>query len=338
VQQLVKVLLTEPKRLALKHLRRIYEARADIFGAVSEDSGCLVAKEKLFQLLANEVSKKGEHLIALDILREGHLELPDDSSITRQLALCLAATGNTQQAIELLLHHKGKFGEDQSDPETEGALARCYKDLAARFTISDKEKKLYLQKAFTIYHASYLNQQNYYTGINAASMAFLLQKNESAFTLGKAVRALCNKELERGPCDYWLLATLGEAAVQLGNFDEAEDYYKQAVAYAAGDSMMLQSSVRQLRKLVDQHKNNCCENSSPGTDYSHRLIQGIYIGSRCSQYSQCSTPKQRLTSFDSLLPLPRHYASSSRFPSPRLDPIYQMSNCSFPKLSVSLGR
>ena len=136
---------------------------------------------ELYSLLAKRFNKKGETLMALDVLREGQAVQPKNSTITRTLALTLARVGETPEAMKVL-NDMIKNGIDDVPDETHGILARCHKDLADR-AASEEQERHHLQEAREIYYGIFDKggRKSYYTGINAASMTFLTSANVSGY-------------------------------------------------------------------------------------------------------------------------------------------------------------
>jgi class 3 adenylate cyclase/tetratricopeptide (TPR) repeat protein len=170
----------------------------------------------------------------------------------RQLqALALARSGATQRANNILiqLHREG-----HTDEETLGLLARTHKDLWARSTDAE-ERARQLRLAHLVYIEAYTLSGGYWTGINAATMALLMGQREQAAKLAREVHEACLKELAKAKDSdgnrYWLLATLGEAALILGQWREAQDWYAQAVAAGRGRFAELNSTRRNARLIMD---------------------------------------------------------------------------------------
>jgi len=205
----------------------------------------------IYQDLGHHTLRLGEPILAYDMVSAGLQLWPRDLRLRQLLALALLRSGATFQALNLLeeLRREGRPSE-----ETLGLLARAYKDLAEQ-TADPEEQRLRWQKAKEIYAASYAQTGGYWTGINAATMARLLGEEEEARTLALQVRRQCLTELEAprsGDTErYWLLATLGEAALIRGETEEALKWYTQAgemVGKRYGD---LASTRRNLRLLCD---------------------------------------------------------------------------------------
>jgi len=213
---------------------------------------------EIYQRLGDRVLKMGEPLLAHDILAEGLEHWPKDVRLRQLLALALARSRATHRANGILLQ---LYQEGHTDGETTGILARTYKDLWAMAT-DPVERQTHLQAAYKFYSEAYRLaveknkvHEGYYTGINAATLALLLGEKEVAHGLAREVRALCLQELKRlatqGDATYWIQATLGEAALILGEWSEAEDWYTRASEAGRGRLGDLSSTRRNARLLVE---------------------------------------------------------------------------------------
>ncbi|HEX8000336.1 MAG TPA: TRAFs-binding domain-containing protein [Pyrinomonadaceae bacterium] len=206
---------------------------------------------ELYRALGNRILKLGEPLFAYDVLREGLGQWPTDVRLRQLQALALARSGVTQRANDILiqLHREG-----HSDEETLGVLARTYKDLWAQST-DEQERLQQLQLAYKFYDEAHDRSSGYYSGINAATMALLLGQRERAIGLAKEVHEACLQELKSLPEEsedrYWPVATLGEAALILGDWTEAEDWYSEAAEIGQTKYGELTSTRRNARLIID---------------------------------------------------------------------------------------
>jgi class 3 adenylate cyclase/tetratricopeptide (TPR) repeat protein len=205
----------------------------------------------IYQDLGHHTLRLGEPILAYDMLSAGLKLWPRDMRLRQLLALALLRSGATFQALKILEELRQ---EGQSSEETLGLLARAYKDLAEQ-TADPAAQRQRWGKAKEIYAASYAQTGGYWTGINAATMARLLGEEEEAETLALRVKRQCLTELEslqsKATERYWLLATLGEAALIRGEIAEALEWYDQAgeiVGKRYGD---LASTRRNLRLLCN---------------------------------------------------------------------------------------
>ncbi|HEX8137972.1 MAG TPA: TRAFs-binding domain-containing protein [Pyrinomonadaceae bacterium] len=201
--------------------------------------------------LGDQILKSGEPLLAHDVLLEGLKHWPMNVRLRQLQALALARSGATQRANSILIQlHK----EGHTDEETLGLLARTHKDLWAR-SADPEERARQLRLAHLVYIEAYTLSGGYWTGINAATMALLMGQREQAAQLAQEVHEACLMELAKtrdGDANrYWLLATLGEAALILGQWREAEDWYAQAAALGRGRFAELNSTRRNARLIID---------------------------------------------------------------------------------------
>ena len=208
--------------------------------------------------LAEEHLGKGEPLLAYNALQEGLARFPEHLRMRQLQALALARSGDTARANAALaaLNEAGA-----ADAETVGMLARTHKDLALA-SAEAPARESHLASAFELYRAAYERARQeadddsaWYTGINAATMAVLRRDLPRAREIAREVRAICAKPATSAGNDsarYWRAATLGEAALILGEFDAAGARYREALALAGaryGDV----SSTRRQAKLLARH-------------------------------------------------------------------------------------
>ncbi len=192
--------------------------------------------------------KLGAPLVAYDAVAEGLRQFPGDARLRQLLALSLARTGASQQANRQL---RQLVDEGHADEETVGMLARTFKDLWSKAQ-DPAVRRQHLESALHWYGEAHDRSGGYWSGINAATMALLLGRREAAEALARKVHEACLElRAEAGKDNYWLLATLGEAALLMGETAAAQDWYGRAVglgAYSYGD---LASTRRNARLILD---------------------------------------------------------------------------------------
>ena len=205
----------------------------------------------IYRSVARRVLKLGEPLLAYDVLTEGLRNKPTDVELRQMLALALARSGATQRANSILTLLRD---EGHRDEETLGILARTHKDLWM-LAPTKAEATRQLKLAHKFYHEAYELNRGYYSGINAATLALLIGKEDEAKGVAKLVRDACLAELKSLPKDsanrYWPIATLGEASLIARQWSEAEDWYAQAAAIAKGQYADLSSTRRNARILLN---------------------------------------------------------------------------------------
>ena len=204
---------------------------------------------EIFRRLGTRALKLSGALFAYDIVTEGLSHWPADVRLRQLQALALMRSGARTRAAALLAR---LIAEGHSDEETLGMLARTHKDfwLQAR---DEATRTTQLRLARDAYLQAYKQRGSYWAAINAATLSLLMHDPESARKLARAVRAACLQELEGGQATYgdryWPLATLGEAALVLGDRAEAEARYCAAVAL--GSYFEIASTRRNARLLIN---------------------------------------------------------------------------------------
>jgi hypothetical protein len=210
---------------------------------------------------AREAMNRSDFESAMALWKQVREEGPKDDFVVQQLALATYKSKNPtevdalKQAKEFL---KYLWPQESLDPETLGLWAAVHKRLYE--LEGDSEA---LDEAITATERGFVLRRDYYNGIN---LAFLLdtravkassssarEDHAQAKSVRRRVAGICQKELEAGEdmnkeSRYWVLATLQETAVGLGNDGAAEDWGDQAQALGVA-SWMIDSTTEQLAKL-----------------------------------------------------------------------------------------
>jgi tetratricopeptide (TPR) repeat protein len=169
----------------------------------------------------------------------------------RALALARrsAKTGNEQDlaAAQDILAELYESGE--RDPETLGILARTWMD---RY---DRTKQTHYLRQSRSYYASAFAaaQDDYYTGINAASKSVFLGTPDDlnkAMEYAKRVQDIVDHKI--WPEDYWKTATVAEALLIQKQYQEAAHFYEEAVALAPNDRGSHETTWTQARRLMEK--------------------------------------------------------------------------------------
>ena len=183
---------------------------------------------------AERLLECGAPLGAYDVLAEGLADFPGHIRMRQLQALALSRSGASRLANPIL---QQLVREGHRDEETAGMLARTHKDLWAAATDPD-ERRVHLGLAFRQYADALGATLGYWTGINAATMALLLGNGAEAKTLARAVREQCLAlhKKDASADAYWIAATLGEAALLLESWNEAEDWYARRPRSAGASS------------------------------------------------------------------------------------------------------
>ncbi len=226
---------------------------------------------------AKQAIAAGNFIVAKSILQGVHALKPNDEYVIQQMAL---ATYKSKQPTQEDALREAKTLLEKLDPEAShdpetlglwGAIHRRLWDLNEEQTdldgaIAAREKGFYLRR-------------DYYNGINLAFLFnvraalpgrapadtiadFVLAQRTRREVIRVAEVVLQNllEAMQEDPPDtpteetqlneekYWLLATLWEAAVGIGDTAQAEQWKQQAVEAATAD-WMLQTTQKQLAKI-----------------------------------------------------------------------------------------
>jgi class 3 adenylate cyclase/tetratricopeptide (TPR) repeat protein len=238
-------------------LRRISTRRRDLAVLLSiwrqrgELASGWVATPGVYAQLARAFIEVGAPLLGLEVAAEGLEAFADDTGLRQARGLALARSGSTEEANRALeqLRQEGHL-----EVETLGILARTHKDLG--IDAAGAARHAHLEAARRLYAEAYAVSGSYWSGINVATLAVLLGEREQSLAIARRVLAACQGELARAPADhpdrYWLLATLGEAALAQNDWTQAEDWYRQAWEMGRQRYGDLNSTRRNARLLAEQ--------------------------------------------------------------------------------------
>lgn len=200
--------------------------------------------------------RQGEPLLACNAAQEALAAHPGSIRLRQLQALALARSGDAQRAGRLL---QALADEGNADAETLGMLARTHKDLALA-TADGTRRAAHLAQALRLYEGAWEEARRrgaaddaLYTGINAATIACLAGDLGHARQIASEVRALglhAGQATQDGTARYWREATLGEAALILGDAAAARAHYAEAARLAGGRAGDLASTRRQARLLA----------------------------------------------------------------------------------------
>ena len=184
----------------------------------------------------------GEFLSAYDAASAALENDPNNNWLHQRKAHALAQMGSSAKAQHIL---ESLVEKDPNDQETLSMLGRTYKDRWC----AQPDKKEYLHQAFASYHRAFeVPPPNSYPGINAATLALLLDETDKARELARAVLDICQQQ----PDDYWKQATVAEALVILGDTEGARRAYRTAVA-TERDNLQAFSSTRKQARVLSRH-------------------------------------------------------------------------------------
>ena len=190
----------------------------------------------------------GQLLVAIEAARNGLSTFGGSPLLRQQLALALAQTGALDAARQLLaqLVLQGDKGE-----ETLCLMGRVYKELWRQEGDRDEALRA-LEQSRDFYGDAYARYRTYYPGINLAFALAMSGQQSEAEQCAREVAELCRAQMPAtGNCtDGWLLATLGEAQVHLGDLSAACQSYRQAAQLFRGQWRDISAMRRQFRALL----------------------------------------------------------------------------------------
>ena len=197
--------------------------------------------------LAREANSRGEHMLAL-ALAEGALRQlslvasPHETvSLRQQIALALARSGETEQALEVL---QDSLVVSPPDAGVLGILGRLHKDFAERArTVEDAER--HLRQAGEFYAKGFALEQSFHCGINAAVLAALTGETARAQKTARCVLQLPPVE-DR----LWSSATIATAWMICGDEERARQALLQADRAGATRRADLAVVRKEVRKLA----------------------------------------------------------------------------------------
>ena len=196
--------------------------------------------------LAKTANKLGESLVACDVANEGLKKYGKSRQLLHSKALALARMGSWQQARRIL--HNLHDEAHRDDEETLGLLARTYKDI---WLLSDDKQDL--KKARRAYERAYSRRSDHYwTGVNAATLAYAMRDVNAASRIAHRVRETCIQKLAAVLRDekYWVQATIAEASLILNDIETAENYYREAAKVGRGNLGDISSTWRNALILL----------------------------------------------------------------------------------------
>ena len=232
---------------------RVEQAADPLAARVAAERTAALAQSAVSE--AEKLLRMGEPLLAYNTVQQALADRPGECRLRQLKGLALARSGALRRANEELVSLRD---EGCIDGETLGLLARTHKDLGLAATDSATRER-HLAAAFEIYATGYRQSDRcgaiaeaYYTGINAATMAFLRGHIERAREIATEVEKLCQQALQESAADaYWPQATLAEAALIIGDHEVAQKRYAAAASLAGTRYGDLSSTRHQARLLLE---------------------------------------------------------------------------------------
>jgi class 3 adenylate cyclase len=244
-----------PRDRQVAALLQAVESAADLAGLLAHwrlrDVDVWAHAPEIYRRLGERILRLGAPLMANEIVTEGLEHWPNDLRLRQLQGLALARGGAIERANRVLADLER---EGHADEETLGILGRTYKDLGV-LAAHPKERQKFLRLSYQMYAQAYRQNGSRWTGMNAATVALLLGETDLARRLAEAIRTRCLGEWEvhqgeGGDLAYWLASTLGESALILGQWQEAEDWYGRAAALGRKSLGYLNSTRRNAHILL----------------------------------------------------------------------------------------
>jgi hypothetical protein len=176
-------------------------------------------------------------------------------------AILLAMETGQLAPAEVLLEDLRPLAREFQDYETLARLGRLFKDAGDRkweLLVVPFEQfhnhaacQMY-RKALVVYEEAFVATNDWYTGINAATLALLTNDPEKSRRYAAKVAATCSTLYDHERRErYWLFATEGEAAILRGDdVQVAVDFYRHALEeLSPGQWGMANSSYKQVCRL-----------------------------------------------------------------------------------------
>ena len=201
--------------------------------------------------LAREANSRGEHMLALAVAEKAlrRLSLVSDPGeavpFRQQMALALARSGSTEEAIEVL---RDSLVAAPEDGETLGLMGRLHKDLAeAAGAPGDAER--HRRKALEFYGRGFAIERNAYCGINTAVLSALTGD-------GPRARSIATQILELPPEQdrLWAAATIAMVRMIRGERDGAREALRladRAGALRRSDLAVVRREARRLAAALE---------------------------------------------------------------------------------------
>ncbi|HEX3631383.1 MAG TPA: adenylate/guanylate cyclase domain-containing protein [Casimicrobiaceae bacterium] len=190
--------------------------------------------------------EQGAPWAACDLFREEVAKYPAHPALLYWGALAHARSGAWKRAHALLDQAEAAGNGRDYQADILSLRGRLWKDAYQRAPDAPDAPAI-AERARQEYLAAYRLAHEVYPAINAASLSLLLGDRASALELAQEIVARLTGQAS--PRTSWDHATLGEARLALGEFEEAGQSYASAYAESAGDAGSVATMRRQLQLL-----------------------------------------------------------------------------------------
>jgi class 3 adenylate cyclase/tetratricopeptide (TPR) repeat protein len=229
----------------------------------SPDLTLWVEHPDLYLAFCEKLIAQGHPSRALELAREGESYLKDNSSLLFRMALAANRGGNPRYAQTLLkpLLAMALREDGAVPPDIDTALrvdivslhASILKQRSVNETALAGESALWYERAADLPKARCLPDAGTFPLINAATMWRIAGDEAKSRQLAdETLERLGGISADRIEADIWLMATLGEAYLLLGQHAEAIDWYQKAVRNAMSQNAV--GTIGSIRKNYQRLK------------------------------------------------------------------------------------
>lgn len=199
---------------------------------------------EIYRALARRFLEVGENYLASEVADEGAEFFGDDAALILIRALATARSGAPRAAQDLLAKKRNLIADTAG---AKSLLARTFKDL---WKASGEER--YLHEAFELYYQDYTatKADHAFPGVNAASMALFLGRNEEARRIAAEVLAVLRAR--PAAMGYWERVTGAECLLVQGEIEPARAAYLLATSAGKIPHAHLATTRTQARLLLRQ--------------------------------------------------------------------------------------
>lgn len=210
--------------------------------------------------LAKTRHDEGNFFLAYDLAKRGAEFFPKSLKLKQVMASSMIRTGAIKEAkkiLESLLPTDYFIKESRAfqvkckhqglDEETIGLLGRVYKDIWKQ-----SGRKQDARRCRDTYQKGFSLTSGYWTGINVATMSWLIGDKALSCDYAKQVLDICETQYRREKQigeRFWISVTKGEAQLLLGKIDEAIQAYRNAAELAGKNYQWIVSALQQLLLL-----------------------------------------------------------------------------------------
>ena len=189
-----------------------------------------------------EAMGSGDMFALFERTRSAIETYPDDPDVRYLQALAMARLGDPDAALRL---YKRNRVEDIGTEDAVALKGRLFKDLAAQ-SEGDHRVELFRQSS-EAYRAAHRLSDGYFSGINAATTAFLAGDVDEARELAAAIGRRADVAQ---PQDYFAAASGAEAMLVRGEVEEATALFAAARRRPDASPGMVASTARQVKLIA----------------------------------------------------------------------------------------